>query len=97
MTPANARAPGGLEPTCVGRRTVFARQRSGTSRRCRTGSRGETWRDLKFAPPRPAHGLGWVRAPGGATFHALSGDGSGAYWKSSNRGETWSRVVVAGH
>ena len=58
---------------------------------------GATWRDPRSAPPLPDHGWAWVGAPGGATFYALSGDGSGVYWKSTDRGETWSRVAVAGH
>jgi len=58
---------------------------------------GATWRQPRSAPPLPDHGWAWVGAPGGATFYALSGDGSGAYWKSIDRGETWSQVVVAGH
>ena len=57
---------------------------------------GATWREPRSAPPLPNHGWAWVGAPGGAAFYALSGDGSGAYWKSGDRGETWSRVVVAG-
>lgn len=58
---------------------------------------GATWRDPRSAPPLPDLGWVWVGAPGGATFYALSGDGTGTYWKSSDRGDTWVRVAVAGH
>ena len=57
---------------------------------------GATLREPKRAPPRPNHGWAWVGAPGGATFYALSGDGSGWDGKSRDRGRTWSQVVVAG-
>lgn len=57
---------------------------------------GATWRDPRSAPPLPDHGWAWIGAPGGATFYALSGDGTGAYWMSVDGGETWSRVTVAG-
>ncbi len=57
---------------------------------------GSTWRNPRSAPPLPDHGWAWVGAPGGSTFYALAGDGSGAYWKSIDRGETWFRVAVAG-
>ena len=57
---------------------------------------GATWREPRSAPPLPDHGWVWVGAPGGATFYALSGDGTGAYWKSTDRGDTWLPVPVAG-
>ena len=58
---------------------------------------GATWHDPRSAPALPDLGWVWVGAPGGPTFYALSGDGAGTYWKSSDRGGTWSQVAVAGH
>lgn len=57
---------------------------------------GATWRDPRSTPPLPDHGWAWVGAPGGSTFYALSGDGTGAYWKSIDGGDTWARVTIAG-
>ncbi len=38
----------------------------------------------------------WVGAPGGSTFYAVAADPSSGYWKSTDRGETWAPVTVAG-
>lgn len=57
---------------------------------------GATWRDPRSAPALPNHGWAWVGSPGGGMFYALSGDGTGAYWRSTDRGDTWSKVAVAG-
>lgn len=57
---------------------------------------GYTWRAPAQAPPLPGQGWAWVGAPGGSVFYALSADSSGTYWKSTDDGDTWSRVTVAG-
>jgi hypothetical protein len=62
-----------------------------------SGDGGATWRDPRTAPPMPNHGWAWVGSPGGGTFYALSGDDTGVYWRSTDRGDTWTQVPVAGH
>jgi len=57
---------------------------------------GERWQAPRTAPPLPDRGWAWVGAPGGSTFYAVAADPSGGYWKSTDRGETWAPVDVAG-
>lgn len=57
---------------------------------------GEHWQTPRTAPPLPNRGWAWVGAPGGPTFYAVAADPSSGYWKSTNRGETWVPLTVAG-
>ncbi len=57
---------------------------------------GERWQSPRTAPPLPNRGWAWVGAPGGPTFYAVAADPSSGYWKSTNRGETWAPITVAG-
>lgn len=58
---------------------------------------GERWQAPRTAPPLPNRGWAWVGAPGGPTFYAIAADPSSGYWKSTDRGETWAQLTVAGH
>lgn len=62
----------------------------------RSNDGGVTWATPPQAPPLPALGWAWVGAPGGPTFYAISADGSGSLWRSTDRGQTWEAVAIAG-
>jgi hypothetical protein len=62
----------------------------------RSSDGGVTWATPGQAPPLPALGWAWVGAPGGPTFYAISADGSGSLWRSTDRGQTWEPVAIAG-
>ncbi len=57
---------------------------------------GVAWAPPRGEPPLPRQGWAWVGAPGGPAYYALSADPSGSYWKSTDLGQTWSPVTVAG-
>ncbi|MEO7069479.1 MAG: hypothetical protein ABI131_03195 [Nostocoides sp.] len=56
---------------------------------------GVTWGDAKKPPTMPDRGWYWVGSPGGGQFYAVPAPSSGAYWLSTDRGATWSKVQVA--
>ncbi|MDN5797542.1 MAG: hypothetical protein L0H79_17585 [Intrasporangium sp.] len=57
---------------------------------------GATWAPPRGRPALPPRGWAWVGAPGGSVYYALSADPLGGYWKSTDRGQTWREVGVAG-
>jgi hypothetical protein len=44
----------------------------------------------------PDRGWAWVGAPGGPSFYAISADPAPSLWRSTDRGQTWSAVRIAG-
>ena len=62
----------------------------------RSGDGGVTWANPAQAPPLPNLGWAWVGAPGGSTYYAISADGSGSLWRSTDRGQIWQAVAIAG-
>lgn len=57
---------------------------------------GVTWAPPSGAPALPSDGWAWVGAPGGSVYYALSADSAGGYWKTTDGGQTWAQVAVAG-
>lgn len=57
---------------------------------------GRTWTAPAQPPATPAHGWAWVGAPGGPTFYAISADAAPSLWISTDRGQTWGTVRIAG-
>lgn len=57
---------------------------------------GRTWTSPSQSPPLPDRGWAWVGAPGGPSFYAISADPAPSLWRSTDRGQTWSAVRIAG-
>ena len=57
---------------------------------------GRTWHAPSSPPPLPDRGWAWVGSPGPGTFYAVPTDAVGRFWRSTDSGETWTRVTVAG-
>lgn len=55
---------------------------------------GRTWREPKQAPPLPDRGWRWVASPGADWFYAVPADGFRGFWRSTDNGETWTRVTL---
>ncbi|HEV7172166.1 sialidase family protein [Pedococcus sp.] len=57
---------------------------------------GRTWTSPSQPPPLPDRGWAWVGAPGGPSFYAISAGPTPSLWRSTDRGQTWSAVRIAG-
>ena len=57
---------------------------------------GRTWHEPASPPPLPGRGWAWVASPGAGTYYAVPVDATGSFWRSTDRGEHWSEVRVAG-
>ncbi len=57
---------------------------------------GRTWHAPASPPPAPAAGWSWVGAPGGRTLYAVPTGGAAGFWVSTDAGEHWREVRVAG-
>ncbi len=57
---------------------------------------GRTWADPASPPPMPDRGWAWAGAPGAGMYYAVPAGGSGSFWKSTDDGQTWRQVRVAG-
>lgn len=57
---------------------------------------GRTWHTPAAPPPTPATGWSWVGAPGGRTLYAVPAGGASGFWVSSDNGEHWRQLRVAG-
>ena len=56
---------------------------------------GRTWHEPASPPSPPDRGWAWVGSPGARTFYAVPTDPVSGFWRSTDGGETWSRVTVA--
>lgn len=57
---------------------------------------GRSWHTPASPPPLPDRGWAWVGSPGAGTFYAVPTDPASGFWRSTDGGETWTQVTVAG-
>lgn len=57
---------------------------------------GRSWANPAQAPPTPSLGWAWVGAPGGSSYYAISAGLAPSLWRSTDRGQTWTAVRIAG-
>lgn len=57
---------------------------------------GVSWHTPAAPPPLPDRGWAWVGSPGGDQYYVVPVDGAGVYWTSTDAGEHWQQVRVAG-
>ena len=56
---------------------------------------GATWREPADPAPLPDRGWRWVASPGADWFYAIPADPIRGFWRSTDAGESWSRVTLA--